>query len=184
MLPAGSFDVAVYNNQFPANFNWRVIDIPVMDANAPRLREFVDDMNLLAAGSSARRHLQQAWEVFEFFYSDHNAAEMYEHGLYIPFRQEAIQLARSVPDIRGFADSATTFQPLIRLPMPDNITPFEGEGYMQSILNIFASPAGTNVRAALREIDNRYNTGLARVPANVLEGFRAPPNWAETIRAR
>ncbi|GHT71208.1 sugar ABC transporter substrate-binding protein [Spirochaetia bacterium] len=184
MIPAASFDVAVYNNQFPAKCNWKMIDIPVLDARAPKNREFVDDMNLLVVGSSAKKHLEKAFEVFKFFYSDENAAEMYEEGLYIPFRQEAIKMAKKTPDVKGFADSAYTFQPVIRLPMPDTITPFEGEAYRPLILNIFSGPASTNVRAMLQDLDKRYNAGLAKLPAAKLEEFRAPANWARDLKAK
>jgi multiple sugar transport system substrate-binding protein len=184
MIPGASFDVAVYNNQFPAKCNWKIIDIPVLDANAPRNREFVDDMNLLVVGSSAKKHLEKAFEVFKLFYSDECAAEMYEEGLYIPFRQEAIKMAKKAPDVKGFADSAYTFQQIIRLPMPDTITPFEGEAYRPTILNIFSGALGNDVRAILRDLDSRYNAGLTRVPADKLEEFRAPTNWEQDLKAK
>ena len=184
MIPGASFDVAVYNNQFPAKCNWKIIDIPVVDANAPRNREFVDDMNLLVVGSAAKKHLGKAFEVFKFFYSDECAAQMYEQGLYIPFRTEAIKMATKTPAAKGFADSAYTFQQIIRLPMPDNITPLEGDGYQTTLLNIFSGALGNDVGAILKDLDNRYNAGLTKIPAAKLEEFRAPANWVQNLKAK
>jgi len=109
---------------------------------------------------------------------------MYEEGLYIPFRQEAIKMAKKAPAAKGFSDAAYTFQQVIRLPMPDNITPFEGEAYMPTILNMFSGALGNNVRAILRDLDTRYNAGLAKIPANKLEEFRAPANWERDLKAK
>ncbi|MCL2069183.1 MAG: hypothetical protein FWH00_04710, partial [Oscillospiraceae bacterium] len=164
-----------YNTQFPAKCDWRIIDIPTFDDGAAPFKEFVDATSLLAVGSASRDNPEKALEVLKFFYSDENMAEMYEHSLYIPFRGEALALATREPEMVGFAAFASVPNNVLILPMPDTIVEIEGSSYRETVFEIFSNPTG-DAAAVLADLDNRFNTALAKLDANRVEQFRAPAN--------
>lgn len=178
MLPAVSFDVGVYNDQFPADFNWEVVDIPTILPGAAPYRPLADGTNLLGVGAAAIENPERAEkvaEVFRFFYSDENMAEMFEHGLYIPLRQEARELATREPEQRGFAEFAEIPNFLLLLPMPDNHITIEGLSINESILATLAADPDMDPLTAMRELDARLNEAVReQLDPEVLESFRAP----------
>ena len=178
MLPAVSFDVGVYNDQFPADFNWEVIDIPTILPGPAPYRTLADGTNLLGVGAAAVETPERAAkvaEVFRFFYSDENSAEMYEHGLYIPFRQAAIDMATSTPHQRGFTEFADVPNFLLLLPMPDNHITIEGPGINPSILSALAANPTADPLTILQDLDARLNAAIAeQLDPQILETFRAP----------
>jgi multiple sugar transport system substrate-binding protein len=174
MIPGASFDVGVYNTQFPAKCNWKVVPVPLASATGTKYKEFAEGMTLLGVGAAAKKHPQKTLEVLKFFYSDECMAEMYEDGLYIPFRQEAIALAKQAPSAKGFAEFASLPDFALRLPAPYNILPLEGEDYRPTIMAMFSGTLGNNTTAILADLDKRYQTALEKLDRNTLEEFRTP----------
>ena len=178
MLPAVSFDVGVYNDQFPADFNWEVVDIPTILPGAAPYRPLADGTNLLGVGAAAIETPERAAkvaEVFRFFYSDENMAEMFEHGLYIPFRQQAVDLATRQPEQRGFVEFANVPNFLLLLPMPDNHINIEGLSINESILSTLATNPSVDPLTAMRDLDARLNEAVRnQLSPEILETFRAP----------
>ena len=174
MLGAASFDAAVYNNQFPAQIDWEVIDIPTFDGQAPKYKAFGNPTNLLCVGKKALEHPEKALAVLEFFYSDENAAEMYEDGLYIPVRSEAIALASNEPEMKNFSAFANFDEIFTMAPVPDTLIQFEGDTYRDAISNIWTDPSVNDVETIMADIDAKYNAALAEVDPAILELYRLP----------
>ncbi|MDR3192587.1 MAG: extracellular solute-binding protein [Treponema sp.] len=174
MIPGASFDVAVYNEQFPANFNWQVIDVPAFASSGSRYKEIVQATNLLAVSTTARKNPEKTMEVFKFFYSDENMAEMYEEGLYIPYRSQAVALAKKQPTAKGFAEFANVPQKLLLLPSPDSDVSVEGLVYREVYLRIFGKGYNESPAAVLKEVDDRYNNALKKLSPEKLNSFKAP----------
>jgi multiple sugar transport system substrate-binding protein len=173
MIPGASFDTSVYNDQFPANCNWSVIPIPAYTEEGSPYKEFADATSLLGVGIAAKDKAEKTLEVLKFFYSDENAAQMYEHSLYIPFRQEAIDMAEVIPAQKGFADFADIPDKVIMLPSPDTRVDIEGDPYRKTISNIFAGVYGTqDVKTVLQDLDERYNTALDKLSPEVLDEYK------------
>ena len=174
MLGAASFDAAVYNNQFPAQIDWEVIDIPTFDGQAPKYKAFGNPTNLLCVGKKALEHPEKALAVLEFFYSDENAAAMYEAGLYIPVRSEAIALASNEPEMKNFSAFASFDEIFTMAPVPDTLIQFEGDTYRDAISNIWTDPSVNDVETIMADIDAKYNAALAEVDPAILELYRLP----------
>ncbi len=161
MIPGASFDINVYNDQFPASCNWSVVSIPAFSEEGSQYKEFADATSLLGVGIAALDKPEKSLEVLKFFYSDENAAQMYEHSLYIPFRQEAIDLAENIPVQIGFADFASIPSKVIMLPTPENIVTVEGNAYRKTISDFFCSNyKEMDARTMLEDLDRRYNKAL------------------------
>jgi multiple sugar transport system substrate-binding protein len=183
MLGAASFDVAVYNNQFPAEIDWEVIDIPTFDGQPAKYKAFGNPTNLLVAGKKALEHPEKVLKVLEFFYSDENAARMYEEGLYIPVRSEAIALATKEPDMKNFSSFASFDEIFTMAPVPDTLIQFEGDTYRDAISKMWTDPAVNDVEAIMADIDAKYNTALEKVEAAKL-GLYALPDGVTVERTK
>jgi multiple sugar transport system substrate-binding protein len=113
-------------------------------------------------------------EVFKFFYSDENLAELYVEGLYVPFRQEALRLARSEPVAKGFKEFASVPNPAIGPATPENRIQVEGLAYRETFQRIFSRGYGDQtVAQILADLDRRYNDAVGRLSRDVQEEFRA-----------
>jgi len=173
MIMGASFDCGVYNTQFPAKMDWLPIDPPTDRAGNPQYRAFVDASNLLTIGNAALKTTEKAMEVFKFFYSDANLAELYVAGLYVPFRQQALALARGEPQAKGFKEFASVPNPAIGPATPENRIQVEGLAYRETLQRIFSRGYNEPIAQILADLDRRYNEAVGRLPRDVQEDFRA-----------
>lgn len=169
MMGAASFDVAVYNEQFPAQIDWEVIEIPTFGEETPPYKAFGQPTNLLMVGKKAEEHPEKVLKVLEFFYDDENAAQMYEEGLYIPVRSEAIALATSEPEMKNFEAFAEFDEVFPMPPVPDTLIQFEGETYREAIANMWTDPELNDVEAVMAEIDEKYNKALEELDQEIID---------------
>ena len=174
MMGAASFDAAVYNTQFPAKIDWEVIDIPAHDENGPQYKKFGNPTNLLAIGTKALEHPEKVLKVFEFFYDDKNSAQMYEEGLHIPVRSEAVALATKEPTMKNFHSFASFDEIFTMPPVPDNYIQFEGVTYREAIANIWTDPAVNDVEKIMAEIDAKYNAALSEIDPDIVDLYKLP----------
>ncbi len=174
MMGAASFDAAVYNTQFPAKIDWEVIPIPTFDGQPPRYKAFGNPTNLLVVGKKALEHPEKALKVLEFFYSDENMTQMYEEGLYIPVRSEAVALATKEPTMKNFSAFASFDEIFAMAPVPDTLITVEGATYRDAIANIWTDPEINDVEAIMAEIDEKYNAALEKVDPATLDLYRLP----------
>jgi multiple sugar transport system substrate-binding protein len=175
MIGAASFDCAVYTKQFPANFDWAVIDVPAFSANQVTYKRFGNPTNLLCVGVNARKHPEKVLKVLEFFYADENAAAMYEEGLYIPIRSEAIAMAKKEPSLKGWKEFAMFTEVFAMPPVPDTLIQLEGPSYREVIVNMWTNPSLYDVKARMADVDKRYNAALSKLPAEKLNLYTLAP---------
>lgn len=174
MIGAASFDCAVYVNQFPATCDWEVINIPKFSADAVQYKAFGNPTQLLNVSATARKHPEKVLKVLEFFYDDKNMAEMYEAGLYIPVRKEAVALATKEPEMKGWSSFAD-FDEIFTMPaVPDTLISLEGPTYREVIANIWANPAKDDVASIMADCDKRYNDALAQVDPAIVALYALP----------
>lgn len=168
MIGAASFDCAVYTTQFPAVCDWEVIDIPKFSADQVTYKRFGNPTNLLCVGTKAMEHPEKVLKVLEFFYADENAAEMYENGLYIPVRSQAVELASKTPELKGWEAFATFDEIFAMPPVPDTLITVEGTTYREAIANIWSNAAIDDVDAIMADVDQRYNAALQKADQAVV----------------
>ncbi len=174
IMGAASFDAAVYNEQFPAKCNWAVVPEPSFTEEGSAYKEFVQPTQLLVMGKKVLEHPEKAMIVYEYFYSDECASQMYEQGLYVPIRQEAIDMAAKQPDAKGFAEFANIEQKFVMQPMPDTMITVEGPAYREVLVNLLSGQAGSDVKAVLEDCDARYNKALEALTQEQLDLFKLP----------
>lgn len=174
IMGGASFDPGVYKDQFPAECNWTVLD-PVSDTDKePKYKEGLVVKDFLVIGAAAEKHKESVMEVYKFFHSDAGAAELYEEGLLMPFRQSAIDLATKAPDIPGYAGFAEVKKGIQTMPSPDKYFTVEGVAFSELIANYLTGQAGDRdaIDAQLKELDEKYNAGLETVDPEIRAYYR------------
>ncbi len=89
---AFSFDVGVFNDQFPAKCDWGVAPLPVKDVNdCYKQRMSVGGDLYVNADTAEEIGLDKIAEVLKFFYSDEYVQHMYKTGMNLPYDFEVVK---------------------------------------------------------------------------------------------
>lgn len=174
IIGAASFDCPVYTSNFPATCNWKVLPCPKFSDDQKEYKRFGLATNLLCVGPKAMEHPEKVLKVLEFFYDDANMAEMYENGLYIPVRSEAVELAAKAPDMNGWAEYADYDEIFVMPPVPDSYVSVEGTTYREAITNMWTNPALDDVESVMADVDRRYNDALEKVDPEIIDLYVIP----------
>ena len=86
-----SFDVGVLNDQFPAECDWSVAPLPVIDENDKYLQPMLPGASFLMNAASVKEYPEEMRKVNEFFTSDEFLSAIYKGGVYIPYRADVIE---------------------------------------------------------------------------------------------
>ena len=175
MIGGVSFDVGVYKDQFPANFKLKVIEPMAATAGQYPYKNSVTATTLLQITAEARKEPAKTMEVFKWFYSDENAAEMYEEGFYIPFRTEAMKFVKKTPTAQGWTEFADVPQKDIILPRPDTLVRIEGRAFADDIIHMMSGgyPNLTPLQV-LQALDDKYNAAVEKLDPAVLKSYNSP----------
>lgn len=92
MKIAFSFDVGVYNDQFPAKCDWGVAPMPVINEN-DTYKQFYDVGSgfFVNANVLKNENLDKIMEAYRWLNSDELFVELYKQCLYIPYNVEIIK---------------------------------------------------------------------------------------------
>lgn len=87
-----SYDVGVYNDQFPAKCDWGVAPYPTVKADE-RYKTELSSNGFILINKKAVEHLGEelTMEVFKFFHDDAMMTELYKQGVEIPCKQKLIE---------------------------------------------------------------------------------------------
>lgn len=102
-----TWDIGVWNDQFPADFEWGVAPLPVADtANGYKQQmNYQYGLGILSSNIEEEGRLEKIAKVIEWYYSDELIAQMYEGGYYIPSNPDVIEKAdKSKMTKQGLAD--------------------------------------------------------------------------------
>lgn len=169
MMIAASWDVGVFNDQFPAKCDWGVAPLPTPDGVVRGKGEFSGGTYLFINSKSKVK--QEAMKLFEFLISDDSLTTYYEKGKGLPIRPEIAANCKNPPTIKGFADFADTSTDAIYPPQPPGIT-VEGDDRGTVYNNIMAGKV--DIDKALADLDKRMN---AAVKAAIDEGQFDPKKY-------
>ena len=174
MMGMANFDCSAYKELFPVNFEWKITGVPKFSEDQTQYKRFGLPTNLICIGPNAIEHPEKVMKVVEFFYDDANLAEMYEDGIYIPIRSEAIELATKEPSLNGFKEFATFDELFVMPPVPDSYISVEGTTYREAITNICTNPGLDDVDAIMADVDQRYNDALSKIDPAVIDLYMIP----------
>lgn len=175
MIVAASWDIGVFNDQFPAECEWDVAPLPSYDGEFHGYTQLDAGSYLLINGSSDAEHQQAAMTFYEYLLSEETLIEYYEGGYGIPVYDGIAEKVENMPDRPGFAGFADIS--VDRLYPYEAPVQVEGDGYgtvMNAVLN-----GSTTLDAAFEDLNTRYNAAVEKGVADgdfvledyMLEGF-------------
>ena len=165
MIMSVSWDVGVYNDQFPAKCDWGVAPIPVVDPDN-RFKSYLRPSDMFVLGAAAAEFPEKSLAVYDFLHSDEVLAELYSAGKEIPYKASIVEMAETEPTAKGFAEFARTEEGYLYPPGPRSYADkvIEGDSYklvFQKILLGAVEP-----EPALKDLTERRNAALDKVIAS------------------
>lgn len=87
-----SWDVGVFNDQFPAKIDWGVAPLPVLDENNSYKQLMYTSAGYFACTKALETGTpEQVMEVMNFLHSDEVAKKLYEEGCDLPFNWDLVK---------------------------------------------------------------------------------------------
>ena len=92
MFPAISWDVAVFNDQFPAEFNWRVVEFPVLDGHK-NTGLYTSDLGggMMIGRKAAEKNPAETMEVLKFITSLETRTARFEGGVALSAKKDVLE---------------------------------------------------------------------------------------------
>ncbi|WP_319478606.1 extracellular solute-binding protein [Marispirochaeta aestuarii] len=159
MLIGNSFDVGVLYDQFPAQMEWGVAPIPVMDPNN-RYKQVGNPGAFYVISSKVKEEgiEDEVMEVYKKLVSIEHLAKTYENGKDIPIRGEEVTSHAAEPSREQFKAFADLTNVYIKPAYPESKIRVEGESYSDVFSKIITGRVDTE--KALADLDERYNKAI------------------------
>lgn len=180
IVMAASFDVAVYTEQFPATCNWIVCEPPAIEEGSYPYKEMVTALDLLGVSKKAltAKDTAKVAKVLEWFYADENLVEMYEKGMYIPYRSEVLSKAQD-STAHGWKEFSTFLddQFIIRMADPKGVIAYEDLSPRDTLAKLLAGGYKEDAKTVLEDLDRRLNEGLDQLDTGTMASYKAPSSY-------
>lgn len=156
MILAASWDIGVFNDQFPAQCEWGVAPLPTYDGEFHGYSQLDAGSYLRINGTSDEAHQKAAMIFYEYLLSEETLIEYYEGGYGIPVYDGIADKVANMPDRAGFAGFADV--------SVDRIYPYEapaqveGDGYGIVMNNILLG--AVDAQTAFADLNARYNAAV------------------------
>jgi len=170
MILAASWDIGVFNDQFPCECEWGVAPLPTVDGEFHGYSQFDAGSYLLINGASDDAHRQAAMTFYEYLLSEETLVEYYEGGYGIPVYEGIAEKATSVPDRAGFAGFADVS--IDRMYPYEAPVAIEGDGYGKVMNSVLTGTV--SMEDAFKDLNERYNAAVEKGVADgdfVLEDY-------------
>ncbi len=181
---AGSFDVGVFNEQFPAKCEWGVAPYPVADENE-RYLQYMGMGGYFAMSKSAVEKVgeEKAFEVFKFLHSDDILKKLYQKGMNLPYDYSIIDSVTPDENMKGWKE----FAELLKI----STNGYQGAGVEitgeKNAASVFSAGLWMGEMTsdeAIAELDERYNRGMDTYYSNHPEKDKNKlivPDWNTKI---
>jgi multiple sugar transport system substrate-binding protein len=161
---APAYDIAVYNIQFPCNFDWGVAEVPSYTPGGLKYK----GVALNRANISISSHVSQdrMWavsEAFHFMHSEELYKKLYANSSIIPHEEKLItgtQMENALKNWDVMSDIANyTYMP----PFPDALLTLEGDSYEATFNKIMLG--NSTFDAEVDALNKRYNDAYQKAKA-------------------
>ena len=107
--------------------------------------------------------------------------DMYEQGMYIPYRNEVLALAKE-PSLPGWKEFSTFKgnQFIIRMADPKGVISYEGLSARETLAKLLTGGFNGDAEAALKDLDARLNGGLNNLDPDTYKAYVAPSSYKVT----
>ncbi|NLE19945.1 MAG: carbohydrate ABC transporter substrate-binding protein [Clostridiales bacterium] len=156
---APSYDVAVYNLQFPANFEWKVADVPALTADGLQYKSLaLNRGNVSITTWVTEERLPAVVEAWKFLHSRELYKKLYANSAIIPHEADIIaevsqqgyeNMLKNWPEMSDITNY--TVEPV----RPDRLLTLEGDNYQTVFTNIMLGD--TTWENEIAGLNDRYN---------------------------
>lgn len=157
---AGSYDVGVFNSQFPAKCDWGVAPYPVADANTRYKQKMVAGGHMAVTTAAVERiGADKAMEVLKFFHSKDVARRLYEEGMSLPYDPAIVEGVKPKANLKGWSE----FVDLIDVStngFASASTELTGEDKAPAVFMNKVWSGQITPDQAVAELNERYNRGM------------------------
>ena len=162
MMVAYSYDVAVFTQQFPAQCNWTLVDLPTYEAGeSPYYDVYMDFNNCSISSGVSDEHLDAVVKAFLFLNSDELNSVIYANGGIIPYKQDVINNTEVLIDVPQWPIMADISNYRSMSLYPDSLLPLEGDVYesvFQSVMH-----GELEFDEAVADMNERYNAAYQQL---------------------
>lgn len=185
MKLAFSFDVGVFNDQFPAKCDWGVAKLPVIDENDTyKQRASGKVFCSINKNSVEKIGGEKLMEVYKWFVSDETLAKLYETGVEIPYDYEIFKDVKIDNPKKGWEEfSALVGDSVVMHPTPGVTL----DGY-DIASAAYINNVWTGKMTAKEFVDTYtkiYNEGMKKyleLNPNYDPSYTLNPNWDISIK--
>ncbi len=155
MYVAATWDVGVFNDQYPAKIDWGVAEVPVLDTQATYKNLATVVPGVVISAAVKKKDLAKVMAVFQYLHSDAWLARLYEEAKDMPVRQAVISAAKKTPDKKGWVEFSQNPHTAVLPLVPNNLLTVSGPLWYQVFQDIY--DGRQEMDAALADLDQRYN---------------------------
>ena len=156
---APAYDISVYNEQFPCDFDWGVADVPAYtDAGWLYKGVSLNRANCSITSGVSEDRMWAVAEVFKFLHSKELYSKLYSNCAIIPHESSIIEEVNAVGlerELKNWAEMADienyTFVP----PTPDPLLTIKGDDFHTVFTNIMLGETSWNDE--IDDLNDRYN---------------------------
>lgn len=159
MIPAVSWDVGVYTEQFPAKCDWGVAQYP-----APDSREFVGHWNdrgstMVMSKKAADKNPEEIMEVYKFLYSMETRTTIFEEGINLSMKKDVLENYDKKKTEPHFAKFSEFVNESARYAVNEKYT-IEGETWKQVLEKAWVG--NITLDQAIADMSERATTALRK----------------------
>lgn len=166
MKLAGSYDVGVFNSQFPAKCDWGVAPNPVENEDE-RYKQYMVVGGHLGITRSAVEKVgaEKIMEVFKFFHSDEYIRRLYEEGMLLPYDSSIVEGITPKEGLKGW-DAFVELADISTGGYSSASVEITGEDNEQAVFMNKVWNGSISVDEAIEELNERYNRGMEKYYSN------------------
>jgi len=162
MKLAGSFDVGVFNSQFPAKCDWGVAPYPTASKDEKYLQH-LGTGGSFAISKACYEKLgdEKALEVLKFLYSPEKVKRLYAEGMSIPYDASIIEGVEVKEGLKGWKEFAELVASSTGGYKAPSIT-ITGEKNAQKLFMEDVWSGNITIDEAISILNERYNRGMKK----------------------
>ena len=168
-----SWDVGVWNDQFPTKCDWDIYPIPVADRDKAYYQEKNPVWSMMFNKKSLEeKDADKLVTVYKWLYSDETLTEMYKQGVQLPWRYDLVKDVKLKDAKIGWESYAK----LLEISVPHKTAAKSDVSAYDSISTAFVNDVWSGKKSVdtfIKEQNAHYNDGIKKY-ISVNEGYEPP----------
>lgn len=163
MIPAISWDVAVYNEQFKAECDWDICPYPAPDGRELYKQWGQRGGGMIVGRSAAEKNPEETMEVYKFIYSLNTRKVMFERGINLSAKSDVLEVYdKDVVDPR-FVKFAELVDESLRFATRESVA-VEGDNFQTLFQKVWMGDI--TLDQAIEDYSSRYEKGFKKAVAS------------------